>query len=151
MPPPAASGGPSPFLQKPIVPGAQGARLCGRDTAALDKRDAPLNPRPVVPSSPRARLRPGRQAPRRICLASAQFPLQRRLFQPRSKRHSGSSRLPGPEWQESIQRAHHMLPRDSPHRLRPPSASVLLLAPRPRLGSRTLVPPPNSPHLLRAA
>ncbi|CAM9314840.1 unnamed protein product [Rangifer tarandus platyrhynchus] len=79
---------------------------------------------PVVPSSPRARLRPGRQAPRRICLASAQFPLQRRLFQPRSKRHSGSSRLPGPEWQESIQRAHHMLPRDSPHRLRPPSASV---------------------------
>lgn len=48
--PPAASGGPS--AQKPIVPGAQGARLCGRDTAASDKRDTLLNPRPVVQSSP---------------------------------------------------------------------------------------------------
>lgn len=63
---------PAPFLQKPIVPGAQGARLCGRDTAALDKRDVFLNPRPVVPSFPRVRLKPGRQAPRRVCLASEQ-------------------------------------------------------------------------------
>ena len=110
---------PAPFLQKPIVPGAQGARLCGRDTAALDNRDALLNPRPVVPSSPR-----GRQAPRRVCLASAQFLLQRRMFQPRSRRPSGSSRLPGPEWQDSIRRAHRALPRGSPHRLRPPPASV---------------------------
>lgn len=38
------------------------------------KRDALLNPRPVVPSFPRVRLRlrPGRQAPRRVCLASEQ-------------------------------------------------------------------------------
>lgn len=54
MPPPAASGGPSALPTEANCARGAGAPLCGRDTAALAKRDALLNPRPVVPSPPPA-------------------------------------------------------------------------------------------------
>lgn len=115
---------PASFLQKPTVPGVPGARPCGRYTAAFDKRDALLCPRPLIPKSRGARPKPGLQAPRRICLASAQFSLQRRLIQLRSRHHSGSPWLPCPGWLDPTRRAHHALPRGSPHPLRPASASA---------------------------
>lgn len=54
-----------------------------RDIAAFDKIDALLSPGPtVLKSPPLGRPRPCGPASRRVCGASAQFPLQRRLIQP---------------------------------------------------------------------
>lgn len=54
-----------------------------RDIAAFDKIDALLSPGPtVLKSAPLGRPRPCHPAPRRVCGASAKFPLQRRLIQP---------------------------------------------------------------------
>lgn len=143
MPPPAASGGPSALPTEANCARGAGAPLCGRDTAALAKRDALLNPRPVVPSPP-----PRPAGSQEGLLGQCAVPAPKATALQASFRQFSASR-PG------VAGLHPAGPPRAPEGLPSPAQAAaslcLLLAPRPRLGSRTLVPPPNSPHLLRAA
>lgn len=112
-------------MQRPR--GCAEARPLGQDFAAFDKIPAFISPGPYFQN-------PARSS---VCLASAQFPLQRRPIHPGSRHHLGPPRLPGPERLDPTRRAHHLLQRGAsctPSGRRPPLPAARPASP-PRLTS----------------